>query len=263
MNSSGLISGTSTSTSGGGKELTIRATDSGGNYLDLNTVLPYAIATGGTIQTQGSTLFHTFASSGTYTQLVTAPVSYINVGGGGRGASNLGGSGVGGGGGGGGVRDATSKSMSAGAYAVVIGGAQTASTFDSLTAGAGSNSSQNAAGGTSGSPQSRSGFASGGGGGAGAVAFDGTGGLGYVSPSIQRSGVYSALYQYGAGGNGGGWVAAGGGLSGPGTVPPPSTGPYTGYTVGGTGEANSGGGGGIAASSNSGNGGSGCVIVRY
>jgi hypothetical protein len=43
MNSSGLISGTSTSESGGGKVLTIRATDSGGNFLDLNTVLPYAI----------------------------------------------------------------------------------------------------------------------------------------------------------------------------------------------------------------------------
>jgi hypothetical protein len=263
MNSSGLISGTSTSTSGGGKVLTIRATDSGGNYLDLNTVLPYALATGGTIQTQGSTLFHTFSSNGTYTQLVTAPVSYITVGGGGRGASSMGGSGAGGGGGGGGLRDATSKSMSPQAYAIVIGGAQTASTFDGLTAGGGGNTG-GSTGGTSGSPQSRSGAGSGGGGGgAGAAATTSEGGLGVVFPSIQRGGVYSASYQYGVGGNGGSWVSSGGGLTGPGSSPSPSGGPYLNEAVGGPGEANSGGGGGMSGGSQAGNGGSGVVIIKY
>ena len=268
LSSSGLISGTSTSTAGGGKVLTIRATDSGGNFLDLNTVLPYALATGGTIQTEGSTLFHTFSSSGTYTQLVTAPVSYINVGGGGRGAANGyssgGTSGGGGGGGGGGVRDATSTSLSAQAYSVVVGGAQSASSFAGLTAGAGNNAG-GTAGASSGSPQNNSGLGAfaGGGGGAGAAATTSSGAVGIVSPSIQRNGVYSASYQYGAGGDGGGWVAAGAGLSGPGTVSPPRGGPYTGDTVGGSGEPSSGGGGGMAASQSPGNGGSGCVIIRY
>jgi hypothetical protein len=263
MSSSGLISGTSTSTAGGGKVLVIRATDSGGNYLDLNTVLPYAIATGGTIQTQGSSLFHTFASSGTYTQLIPATVSYLNVGGGGRGASGMGGSGLGGGGGGGGVRDASSTLLSAQAYTVVVGGAQTASSFNGLTAGAGGGTG-GSTGGTSGTPQSRSGAGSGGGGGGSATAATSSeGGLGIVFPSIQRNGVYSASYQYGVGGNGGSWVTSGGGLTGPGSSPSPSGGPYLNEAVGGPGEANSGGGGGMSGGSQFGPGGSGCVIIKY
>lgn len=262
MNSSGLISGTSTSTSGGGKALVIRATDSGGNYLDLNTVLPYALATGGTIQASGSSLFHTFAASGTYTQLVPATVSYMNVGGGGRGASNMGGSGAGGGGGGGGVRTG-SASLSAQAYPIVVGGAQTASSFNGLTAGGGGNTG-GGTGGTSGTPQSNAGAGGGGGGGgAGAVPTTSEGGVGIQFASIQRSGVYSASYQYGVGGNGGSWVASGGGLTGPGSSPSPSGGPYLGEAVGGPGEANSGGGGGMSGGSQSGIGGSGCVIIRY
>lgn len=262
MNPSGLISGTSTSESGGGKALVIRATDSGGNYLDLNTVLPYAIATGGTIQTQGSSLFHTFASSGTYTQLVPATVSYLTVGGGGRGASGMGGSGSGGGGGGGGVQT-SSTSLNAQAYSVVVGGAQTASSFAGLTAGAGG-STGGSNGGTSGSPQSRSG-ASGGGGGGGsaAAATSSSGGVGIQFASVQRGGVYSATYQYGVGGDGGSWVTNGGGLTGPGSSPSPSGGPYLGEAVGGPGEANSGGGGGMSGGSQAGAGGSGCVIIRY
>jgi hypothetical protein len=262
MNSSGLISGTSTSESGGGKQLTIRATDSGGNYLDLNTVLPYALATGGTIQTSGSSLFHTFASSGTYTQLVGSTVSYMNVAGGGRGASNMGGSGAGGGGGGGGVRTG-SASLSAQAYSIVVGGSQTASTFNGLTAGAGGNTG-GSTGATSGTPQSNAGASGGGGGGgAGAAATTSEGGVGIQFASIQRSGVYSASYQYGVGGNGGSWVASGGGLTGPGSSPSPQGGPYLQDAIGGPGEANSGGGGGMCGGSNAGNGGSGCVIIRY
>jgi hypothetical protein len=262
MNSSGLISGTSTSESGGGKQLTIRATDSGGNFLDLNTVLPYAIATGGTIQTSGSSLFHTFASSGTYTQLIPATISYMNVGGGGRGASGMGGSGAGGGGGGGGVRTA-STSLSAQAYSVVVGGAQTSSSFAGLTAGNGG-STGGSTGGTSGTPQSNSGAGSGGGGGgSGAAATSSSGGVGTQFASIQRNGLYSATYQYGVGGDGGSWVTNGGGLTGPGSSPSPSGGPYLGEAVGGPGEANSGGGGGMSGGSQAGNGGSGCVIIRY
>jgi hypothetical protein len=262
MNASGLISGTSTSTSGGGKVLVIRATDSGGNYLDLNTTLPYALATGGTIQTSGSSLFHTFAASGTYTQLVTATVSYMNVAGGGRGASSMGGSGAGGGGGGGGVRTG-STSLGAAAYPIVVGGAQTASSFNGLTAGGGGNTG-GGTGATSGTPQSNAGAGSGGGGGgSAAVPTTSEGGVGIQFASIQRNGTYSGTYQYGVGGNGGSWVASGGGFTGPGSSASPSGGPYLGEAVGGPGEANSGGGGGMSGGSQAGNGGSGCVIIRY
>ncbi len=269
MSSAGLISGTSTSTSGGGKALVIRATDSGGNYLDLNTVLPYAMATGGTIEVSGTTLFHTFRSNGTFTPLRSQAFDYYVVGGGGQGSGYAYSQG-GGGGGGGGVYAAAGATLNTQAYSVTVGGAGTNSTFNSQTGGAGGGTGGRT-GGSSGSPQNYSAGSSsssstptgGAGAGAASLANNGQGGVGYVIPSVQRNGVYSASYQYGAGGDGSGWVSGGGGFSGPGTTTVPRGGPYTGDTIGGSGEANSGGGSGTASSGNPGSGGSGCVIIKY
>jgi hypothetical protein len=271
MSSSGLISGTSTLTTGSGRALTIRATDSGGNYVDLNTNLPYATATGGTITSGGGYIFHTFNANGTYTPLLSQTgVSSIAVGGGG----GAGGSGSGGGGGGG-VARGTNLSLLAQNYSVVVGGSGGTSSFNggSATGGAGAGSGT---GGASGSPQSNAGAScgtgyGGTGGGAGeAGGCSGSGGAGYVFESVQYTNMYSSTWQYGSAGLGsGGQIGSnnGGGFYGPGSsgLNRGCGGPSCGYNWrGADGEPNSGGGGGGGYSgATGGNGGSGTVIIRY
>jgi hypothetical protein len=271
MSSSGLISGTSSVTTGSGRALTIRATDSGGNYVDLNTNLPYATATGGTVQAGGGYVYHTFTSNGNYTPLLSqSAVSSITVGGGG-GAGPSGS----GGGGGGGVAVGTNMSLTAQNYAVVVGGAGSTSSFNGGSAGGGSGGSSGV-GGNSGTPQSRAGASCGtgyggtGGGAGSAGECGGAGGLGYVFGSVQYSGTYSASYQYGSAGLGsGGQIGSnnGGGFNGPGSsgLNRGCGGPSCGYNwTGGSGEPNSGGGGGGGyAGYGGGSGGSGTVIIRY
>jgi len=271
LSSSGLISGTSTVTTGSGRSLTIRATDSGGNYVDLNTNLPYATATGGTITAGGGYVFHTFNANGTYTPLISQTgVSSIAVGGGGgAGASGSGG------GGGGGVARGTNMSLSVQNYATVVGGGGGTSSFNggSATGGAGAGSG---VGGNSGAPQNNAGAScgtsyGGTGGGAGAAGgCSGSGGQGYVFESVQYSTLYSATWQYGAAGLGsGGGIGNnnGGGFYGPGSssLNRGCGGPSCGYNWrGADGEPNSGGGGGGGYSGyGGGSGGSGTVVIRY
>jgi len=271
LSSSGLISGTSTVTTGSGRELTIRATDSGGNYVDLATNLPYATATGGTIQAAAGYVYHTFTSNGNYTPLLSqSGVGGITVGGGGSaGASGSGG------GGGGGVAVGTNMSLTAQNYAVVVGGSGTTSTFNGGSGGYG-NGAGSGVGGNSGTPQSRAGASCGtgyggtGGGAGSAGECNGAGGLGYVFASIQYSGTYSTSYQYGSAGLGsGGQIGSnnGGGFNGPGSsgLGRGCGGPSCNYNwTGGSGEPNSGGGGGGGYSGyGGGSGGSGIVIIRY
>ena len=99
-------------TTAGTYNVTVRATDSGGNTADRS--FTYSL-TGGNITSDATYYYQTFLTNGTIapTISVTADVFLVAGGGGGGGA---------GGGGGGGVRALTSQSIPAGSYAVTVGG---------------------------------------------------------------------------------------------------------------------------------------------
>jgi hypothetical protein len=247
VSSSGLVSGTPTSTTNGTYSPIIAATDSGGNVTNRSFSFLYAAAVGGTItNTSGSTIQHSFTGNGTFTPYRSLTISYTLTGGGGGGA---GGKGGGGGGGGGGFVAIGSTTVSTG-QAVTLGGAGsgggdsaagtagTASSIGAISAaggGAGGISSNGNNGGTGGS-----GGSGGGGGGAGAQPVPaGTGGNGGSTGGAGNAA--SAANQAGSAGNGG---------TGSGNASSPGGG------GGGGGGTNSGGrGGGGTGGNGAGNGG--------
>lgn len=91
--------------------------DSAVSSGSFTTLAADALATGGTITTNGVRRIHTFTGDGTFTLPAAATVDYLVVGGGGSGGYYA----CGGGGGGGQVIHRTSITLTAGTYPVVVG----------------------------------------------------------------------------------------------------------------------------------------------
>lgn len=162
-----------------------------------STASVVAKATGGTIKTDGSYVYHTFTSTGTFTPTQSLSVDYLVVAGGGGGYS--------GGGGAGGYRTATSQSVTATGYAITVGAGAaygsrgSSSSFASFAA---------TGGGTGGNTGNKSG-GSGGGGARDSGSSPGTGNLGGYSPSEGNNGAGNTATGWCGGGGGGGIGAAG------------------------------------------------------
>lgn len=209
--STGSISGTpSNSGEFGTIDITFRATDQGGNYLDKQLQLIYAEypITGGTVAEFGGYRIHTFDSSDNLTVNVSKDIEYLIVAGGGAGGWD-----VGGGGGAGGLLSGSETIANPGAYPIVIGAGAayitsnsernsgSNSSFRSLTAiggGGGGNWCNGAA--------AQNGLSGGSGGGAG----------GWQQPSsLPGSGTSGQGYAGGTRtGSGTGWTGTGGGGAG-------------------------------------------------
>jgi hypothetical protein len=296
LSSSGLVSGTPSSTTHGTYSPIISATDSGGNVTNRSFSFLYTSALGGTItNTSGSTIQHSFSGNGTFTPYRSLTVNYTLIGGGGGGA---GGQGGGGGGGGGGFVAIGSTTVSAnqsvtlgGAGAAgassVNGSAGTSSTFGGISASAGNGGTNNSNGTTGGSGGS-GGSGGGGGGGGSQNQGNGSGGNGGSNgaggsngttatsgsaggPGGSGSGVSGAP---GGGGGGGGGSSRGGGGTGGNSAgngglgnqgdPTAGTNGNNANGVGGGGGGSGGRwGGGGASGYQGGNGGAGTVTITY
>ena len=272
-----------------GTVITIAITNNDGVTAD-NTVdkTISALPSGGSISSSGGYRYHTFTSSGTFTNTISSlSVQYVVAAGGGGGGSN-----IGGGGGAGGYRT-NSADLSTGSYGVTVGGGGSGGTsgnagsnganssFDghtSIGGGAGSqlnNTGYNggSGGGSGNNNTSRSsgtsgqgnggGYNKGGGGGAASSGVDGIGSNGGNGGNGGSASTWlnGTAYSGGGGGAGyrntGGTAGAGGGNgstnAGEQVVPGDSASPN---------RAGGGGGGGINTAAG-GNGGSGVVIIRY
>jgi hypothetical protein len=133
----GAISGTASVNSGYGSfNITFRATDPGGNFLDKQLSFGYfeSYASGGTVTTSGGYRIHTFNSSETFTMNVSRNVEYLVVAGGGGGSASLGGAGGAGG------MITGSTTLNSNNYTITIGGGGATSGFG-ISGVNGSNSS--------------------------------------------------------------------------------------------------------------------------
>lgn len=188
--STGVISGTPTADAAS-VNITIRATDAGGNFVDRTFKLAKTITlTGGTLFTDATFAYRRFTGTGNLVVAGGPLTSYdaLLVGGGGGGGGGGGLRGAGGGGGGGGVLQVNSRSLALGTHSVVIGGdTRIGSSADIARAGGGGGEGSSGSAGGSG--------ASGGGGGAADLA-------GVAPPwSVIRGAGGTAIY--GAQGNNG------------------------------------------------------------
>jgi hypothetical protein len=281
--------------------------ESGGSFISGSTFYLYGIsnvtsgskATGGIVSSDGTYWYHMFPFSGTFTPTAAISADVLLVAGGSGGGVY-----VGGGGGAGGIAYQSNRSLSATSYSIAVGaggaglsgsysgsgGTGTNSTFDTITASAGTASGSYADGGRCGTGSNGTSggattygtagggtmvggggnYPAGGGGGAGAA-----GGIGYRSTGIGGSGgiglnTWSSWATATQTGADGGYYAGGGG--GGGDVAPNPPGGLGGGGAGknGSGTASNaiintgGGGGGVReVNSTSGSGGSGLVIIRY
>lgn len=124
--STGVVSGTASVASGyGTSNITIRATDLGGNILDKQLSIGYfeSYGSGGTVTTSGGYRIHTFNSSGTFTMNASRNVEYLVVAGGGGGSQSLGGAGGAGG------MITGSTNLNSNNYTITIGGGGATSAF--------------------------------------------------------------------------------------------------------------------------------------
>ena len=283
MSSSGLISGTSTSTTQGDYAVTVTATDRGNNAVNKAFTFTYAAASGGTITSSGTTVSHTFASTANFINTRTLTLNYTITGGGGGGGgatSGYGGSWGGSGGGGGATIAAGSTSKTAATYLVTCGAAGNAGS-GYQAGGAGGTSSianiTNAAGANGGNLGANP-YGSGNGGTGGSTG--GNAGTGNQNPggnsgNAGGSGSGSASGAGGGGGGGGGFNNGGGGAGG---TPFGGSGGYggragnSGDVAAGPGNAATGAGGGGGgggsggyrnAGGNGGAGGGGGVVISY
>lgn len=275
---------------------------SGSNFVAGTTFSLYGIlaegvniakALGGQVTYDSTYVYHTFASSGTFTPNQTLSCDYLMVGGGGGGAAATGR----GGGGAGGFRTAASQSFTATNYTVTIGAGGAAdssgvnTTFYSLTAtgggyggGSAARGDTGAAGGSGGggnyglpggisspvtSPvqgyaggtgTATSFYGGGGGGGASAVGAAGSGTNGGAGGAGTSSSYSGSSVTYAGGGGGGIYTGGTGGVGGAGGGGAGSSG--TAVATAGTAFTGAGGGGGTNAY-NGGTGGSGVVVIRY
>lgn len=212
--------------------------DQGGNFQSGTTFTLYGIgsgttkASGGEIYVSGGFAYHVFKQSGQFTPSQSLSVDYLVIAGGGGGGG--GGNSVGAGGGAGGYRSATTQSLTAQTYTVLVGAGGNAGNEN--WGGNGTNSSFNGL------------VSSGGGGGAAA------GGNG-----VTRQGLSG-----GSGGGSNGWDASGSSAGGVGNTPSTSPsqgnngGSYTG-TGGNRAGAGGGGAGAVGANASGGNSGAGGI----
>jgi hypothetical protein len=290
LSSSGLISGTSTSTTQGDYAVTVTATDRGGNAVNKAFTMTYAAASGGTITSSGTTVTHTFNSTTNFVSTRTLTLNYTIYGGGGGGGgatagSSRGGSWGGSGGGGGASIASGSTSKTAATYLVTSGAAGNAGTGGNgvgTGGGAGGTSGiatiTTAAGANGGNIGPAPGNNGGNGGTGGSTG--GNGGVGNQNPggnsgNAGASGSGSASGAGGGGAGGGGFNNAGGGAGG---TPFGGSGGFGGQAgnagdnAGGPGAAANGAGGGGGgggsggyrnAGGNGGAGGVGTVVISY
>jgi hypothetical protein len=215
----------------------------GPNFVSGSTFALYGIqegnalatkATGGNIIiSSGGYWYHAFTSSGTFIPNETLSCDYLVIAGGGAGGKIYGG-----GGGAGGFRSATSQTLTAGNYPVIVGAGGAVVNLNFSVAGNGSDSSINSllsTGGGGGASDQQSG-ASGGSGGGGGYRETGGGGGGSNAGGA-ASPVTSPVQGYagGTGGLYGGFPGVGAGGGGGATA------------VGGTGGSNSAGNGGTGS----------------
>lgn len=276
LSSSGQITGTPTADAPS-TNVTIRATDGGGNFVDRVFQLKKTLTViGGTLYTDATYSYRKFTGTSTLT-VGGADLSYDALlvggggGGGGAGGSLTSGSRRGGGGGGGGVLQVNSQIATAGTHTVYVGGSQSkvgvsATEIAYAGGGGGSNFGNGGDGG------------SGGGGGTSSHAGEsgnGAGGLAIYGPQGTNGGGAS----WGTGGSGGGlattayqsaWTSK---VGGPSTLGAGGTGGRYGSAGSqGSGGGNSGAGGGGSSQQDGGWGGqtyggsggqAGIVIIRY
>ncbi|NDB58917.1 hypothetical protein EB001_10750 [bacterium] len=121
--STGVISGTSTSTTSGSYPITVRATDSGGNSANQSFTLIYQTLSGGTLTSDSTYYYRTFTGNGTFSTANSLTCDVLCIGGGGSGGSRDSGlqSQGAGGGGAGGLIWASSYLIPNGAYSITIG----------------------------------------------------------------------------------------------------------------------------------------------
>ena len=283
MSSSGLISGTSTSTTQGDYAVTVTATDRGNNAVNKAFTFTYAAATGGTITSSGTTVSHTFSSTANFINTRTLTLNYsISGGGGGGGGATQGyGGSWGGSGGGGGATIATgSVSKTAATYLVTCGAAGNAGSGFAAGGAGGTSGVANittasgANGGNTGPANGNNGGNGGTGGTTGGNAGNGNQNPGGNSGNAGGSGGANASGAGGGGGGGGGFNNGGGGAGG---TPFGGAGGYggragnSGDSAGSAGTAGTsgggGGGGGSGGYRNSGGsggaGGGGRVVISY
>jgi hypothetical protein len=264
--------------------VTLRATDSGGNYADREfTILVSLPVTGGTQTSDSTYYYNVFKSNTTATVLSAVTADIFAIGGGGGATGGLSGVNYGAGGASGVTALATSQSLSATTYNVVVGaggtgvmtgtpGNGTNSTFASLlTATPGSGTGHTSRTGGSNASYSggtdSSGVAAGGGAGSGANGSGPNGGNGTTAYSSWLASISSIMSDVS------GWSSAvsGGHIGGGGTSASVTTGSGGlgggGSVVGSVGNnaiTNTGSGGaGSNASTNGTNGGSGLIVLRY
>ena len=205
-----------------GNVVSVSVTNSDGVASGVVSKTALALPSGGTITTSGNYRYHTFTSSGTFTNTVSnLSVDYLLVAGGGGGGGSWAVStvGNGGGGGAGGAIDSTAT-CSAQGYAVTVGGGGLGTTATSQNSTQGSSSSVFGAtavgGGRGGTYQNTSKGGNGGSGGGGGygpdTASSGTAGQGNAGGV--HAGTAASPY-YGCGGGGGKGAA---GAAGTGTV---------------------------------------------
>lgn len=256
---------------------------SGAGTTTLSILPSGGTATGGTVTTSSGYTIHTFTGNGTFTVNAPLTVDVVVVGGGGGGATQHAG-----GGGAGGVVVASSISVPAGTYNVVVGAGGSGNTgFNAFGSGYSGQSGGNSSalgytalgGGNGGTPGGNGGSGGGSGypnpdqGGNGTAgqgnagnrsstgdAVNGGGGGGAGGPGNGINGGPSLSTWAGnfAGGGGGGYAGGAGGGAGAGAG-------GAGAGNGGHAAANSGsgGGGGGNMEGKGGNGGSGIVVIRY
>lgn len=264
--------------------VTLRATDSGGNYADREFTIVVSLPVTGGTQTSDSTYYYNvFRSNATATVLSSVTADIFAIGGGGGSTGGTSGINYGSGGAAGITALASSQNLSTTTYSVVVGaggsgvgtgtsGSGTNSTFGSLltaTPGSGTTSGSRTGGSNalySGGTDS-GGVAAGGGAGSGQNGSGQNGGNGTTAYSAWLTSISSIMSSVtgwssatsggniGGGGRSGGTQGAGG-LGGGGSV--------NSDTAGQNGITNTGSGaGGSNASTSGAAGGSGLVVLRY
>ena len=254
----------------------------GSTFVQYSTAYLYGItsasaniittkASGGTISTDGSYIYHTFTSTGTFTPSQSLTVDYVIVAGGG-GAGGTDANNGSGGGGAGGFRAFTAQNVSATGYTVTVGAGGSGASSTSSYGVKGSNSSFNSAsatgGGGGGAGDGMNGRACGSGGGGGSLSSaGGTGNEGGYSPVEGYAGGNAGGINPprpgggggGAGGTGSNGTSGSGGAGGVGTSSYSSWGliTTTGENVNGTRYYAGGGGAGTRQGGSGGSGGSG------
>jgi Putative Ig domain len=269
--STGVISGTPTSTSYSTFSYTVLATDTGLNTVSRTFSLKVNPTLGGTITSDATYVYQTFlASSATLTVNQAITADYLIVAGGGGGATDID---VGGGGGGGGLLTG-STSLSATTYSIAVGaGGSRGSGPDNTGVGGGGNGGQGgnstfngltAIGGGGGGTREQAGGSGGSGGGGGDNSKPGgagTSGQGYAGGTGPGMNTQSGNDSGGGGGAGG---AASFNIPGPGLYSAIGLGTFA---AGGRGAQLT---GAITSTDGTGNGGSGArngasgiVVIRY